>query len=185
MSRSPNGTLDPVSSPTSACSLSPRTAPRVWIPTSATRSEPGFFSTISCAIRTRMRRKSSRSRTTLSFALSTRPFLASPDRVKGTDAASLAAVPDPLAGRCVRTHRNVRPPEATREAIEVHQAAGRRFQAGGVQSFVREQGPGTPVVLLHGVPTSCFLYRKGVPLVAHHGLRAAALDSPALGRTAR
>ena len=39
-----------------------------------------------------------------------------------------------------------------RDAIEVHQAAGRRFEAAGVQSFVREQGQGAPVVLLHGVP---------------------------------
>jgi haloalkane dehalogenase len=75
----------------------------------------------------------------------------------------------------------VRPPDATREAIEVHQAAGRRFQAGGVQSFVREQGRGTPVVLLHGVPTSSFLYRKVIPVVADQGLRAVAFDFPGLG----
>src|SRR6478672_4322221 len=93
MSRSPKGTSDPVSSPTSACSLLPRTAPRVWMPTRATPSEPGFFSTISWAIRTSVRRRSSRSRTTLSFVLNTCPFLASQDRVKGTDAATLAAVP--------------------------------------------------------------------------------------------
>jgi haloalkane dehalogenase len=75
----------------------------------------------------------------------------------------------------------VRPPDATREAIEVHQAAGRRFDAGGVQSFVREQGRGTPVVLLHGVPTSSFLYRKVMPVLADQGLRAVAFDFPGLG----
>jgi haloalkane dehalogenase len=75
----------------------------------------------------------------------------------------------------------MRPPEATREAIEVHQAAGRRFQAGGVQSFVRERGEGTPVVLLHGVPSSSFLYRKVIPVLAQQGLRGLAFDFPGLG----
>jgi pimeloyl-ACP methyl ester carboxylesterase len=75
----------------------------------------------------------------------------------------------------------MRPPEATREAIEVHRAAGRRFDAGGAASFVREQGSGTPVVLLHGVPTSSFLYRKVIPAVADQGLRAIAFDFPGLG----
>ena len=75
----------------------------------------------------------------------------------------------------------MRPPDATREAIAIHQAAGRRFEAGGVASFVREAGRGTPVVLLHGVPTSSFLYRKVIPVVADQGLRAIAFDFPGLG----
>ena len=73
------------------------------------------------------------------------------------------------------------PPDATREAIEVHQAAGRRFQAGGFESFVREQGRGAPVVLLHGVPSSSFLYRKVIPALAQQGLRGLAFDFPGLG----
>jgi haloalkane dehalogenase len=75
----------------------------------------------------------------------------------------------------------VRPPEATREAIEVHRAAGRLFAAAGVRSFVREQGRGTPVVLLHGVPTSSFLYRRVIPALADQGLRAISFDFPGLG----
>jgi haloalkane dehalogenase len=71
--------------------------------------------------------------------------------------------------------------ESTREAIEVHRAAGRRFEAGGTTSFVREQGQGAAVVLLHGVPTSSFLYRKVIPVVAGNGLRAVAFDFPGLG----
>ena len=71
--------------------------------------------------------------------------------------------------------------EATREAIAIHQAAGRRFQAGGVGSFVREQGRGGTVVHVHGVPTSSFLYRKMVPAVAGQGLHAVAFDFPGLG----
>ena len=73
--------------------------------------------------------------------------------------------------------------QATREAIEVHRTAGRRFEAAGVKSFVREHGrerDGT-VVLLHGVPSSSFLYRKVLPLLADQGLRGVAFDYPGLG----
>ena len=69
--------------------------------------------------------------------------------------------------------------------IERHAASGRRFEAAGVHSFVREQGPsgegGPPVVLLHGVPTSSFLYRKVLPALADQGLRALAFDFPGMG----
>ncbi len=67
------------------------------------------------------------------------------------------------------------------ELIDIHSAAGRRFVAGGVRSFVREQGAGPPVVCLHGVPTSSFLYRKLLPRLDDQGLRAIALDLPGLG----
>ena len=67
------------------------------------------------------------------------------------------------------------------EVISIHSAAGRRFEAGGVRSFVREQGAGPAVVLLHGVPASCFLYRKVVPRLADQGLRGIAFDFPGLG----
>jgi haloalkane dehalogenase len=75
--------------------------------------------------------------------------------------------------------------DAAREAVEVHQAAGRRFAAGGTESFVREQGSGAPVVLLHGVPTSSFLYRKVIPALAQQGLRGLAFDFPGLGLAER
>ena len=67
------------------------------------------------------------------------------------------------------------------QLIEIHSAAGRRFEAGGVRSFVREQGEGPDVVLLHGVPASSFLYRKVIPRLADQGLRATAVDFPGLG----
>src|SRR4051812_5575998 len=79
----------------------------------------------------------------------------------------------------------MRVPEATREAIAIHQAAGRRFEAGGVKSFVRDQPPsvgtGSAVILVHGVPSSSFLYRKMIPALAQQGLRAIAFDFPGLG----
>ncbi len=71
------------------------------------------------------------------------------------------------------------------ELIDIHSAAGRRFAAGGVRSFVREQGEGPNVVLLHGVPTSSFLYRKVIPPLADQGLRAIAFDFPGLGLAER
>jgi haloalkane dehalogenase len=67
------------------------------------------------------------------------------------------------------------------EAIERHRIAGREFEAGGVRSFVREQGEGDPVVLMHGIPVSSFLYRKVLPLLAERGLRGVAFDLPGLG----
>jgi haloalkane dehalogenase len=72
---------------------------------------------------------------------------------------------------------------ATRDILEAHQAAGRWFEAGGIRSFVRDRGEpedGT-VLLLHGVPTSSFLYRKVLPVLADQGLRGVAVDLPGLG----
>jgi haloalkane dehalogenase len=70
---------------------------------------------------------------------------------------------------------------AVQEAIELHRQAGREFEAGGVGSFVREQGDGDAVVLMHGIPVSSFLYRKVLPLLAERGLRGVAFDLPGLG----
>jgi haloalkane dehalogenase len=69
----------------------------------------------------------------------------------------------------------------TEEVIERHRASGRGFSASGVGSFALDQGEGPAVVLLHGVPSSSFLYRKVVPLVAAEGMRAVAFDYPGLG----
>src|SRR5437764_2413331 len=71
------------------------------------------------------------------------------------------------------------------EVIDRHRNAGREFEAGGVRSFVREQGDGDPVVLMHGVPVSSFLYRKVLPLLADRGLRGVAFDLPGLGLAER
>jgi haloalkane dehalogenase len=67
------------------------------------------------------------------------------------------------------------------EAIEAHRGAGREFEAGGVRSFARDEGEGDPVVLMHGVPVSSFLYRKVLPLLAERGLRGVAFDLPGMG----
>jgi haloalkane dehalogenase len=71
------------------------------------------------------------------------------------------------------------------EILDIHSAAGRRFEAGDVRSFAREHHApdrdGPLVVLVHGVPTSSFLYRKVLPVLADQGLHGLAFDFPGLG----
>jgi pimeloyl-ACP methyl ester carboxylesterase len=67
------------------------------------------------------------------------------------------------------------------EVIARHREAGHLFEAGGVRSFVREEGDGEPVLCMHGVPASSFLYRKVLAELAARGLRGVAFDLPGLG----
>ena len=71
------------------------------------------------------------------------------------------------------------------DVVSAHRASGRRFEAGGVASFVREAGDGEPVLCVHGVPASCFLYRKVLGELAARGLRGVAFDLPGLGLAER
>jgi len=71
------------------------------------------------------------------------------------------------------------------EVIQIHSASGRRFEAGGVRSFVLDRGRGPAVVCLHGVPASSFAYRKLIPAIADEGLRGYAFDLPGMGLAAR
>jgi haloalkane dehalogenase len=74
---------------------------------------------------------------------------------------------------------------STADVIALHERSGRRFTAAGVESFVLDSGAGEPVVCLHGVPTSSYLYRKVVPELAQRGLRGIAFDLPGLGLAER
>lgn len=69
--------------------------------------------------------------------------------------------------------------------IAAHQAAGSFFSAAGIRSFVRTEGEGEPVVLMHGLPASSFLYRKVLPELAARGYRGVAFDWPGLGLAER
>lgn len=73
----------------------------------------------------------------------------------------------------------------TAAVVRAHEAAGRYFEAGDLRSFVRESGDGEPVVCIHGVPTSSFLYRKVIDELAARGLRGIAFDLPGLGLAQR
>lgn len=70
--------------------------------------------------------------------------------------------------------------------IDAHQGAGYFVDVGGVRTFVREEGSGeVPVVCVHGVPVSSFLWRRLLPELAARGLRGVAPDLPGLGLSAR
>ncbi|WP_332642744.1 alpha/beta fold hydrolase [Aeromicrobium sp.] len=73
----------------------------------------------------------------------------------------------------------------SQEVIAQHERAGRAFSAAGVRSFALDAGSGEPVVCMHGVPASAFLYRKLVPELAERGLRGIAFDLPGLGLAER
>jgi haloalkane dehalogenase len=76
--------------------------------------------------------------------------------------------------------------EVTR-LLERYRASGRAFTAGGISSFVLDEGPrnAPAVVCVHGVPSSAYLYRKVVPELAATGLRGIAIDLPGLGLAER
>lgn len=69
--------------------------------------------------------------------------------------------------------------------IDEHRAAGAFLDVDDLRTFVREGGSGDPVVLMHGLPTSSYLYRKVIPEVAQRGFRALSFDLPGLGLTDR
>ena len=51
-------------------------------------------------------------------------------------------------------------PSGLAGVLEAHRRAGRAFRAGGVGSFVREQGSGPAVLCIHGMIGTSFLFRK-------------------------
>ena len=69
--------------------------------------------------------------------------------------------------------------------IDAHERSGYRLAVGGVETFVLDLGHGQPVVCLHGVPASSFLYRKLIVELAARGLRGIAFDLPGLGLAER
>lgn len=71
--------------------------------------------------------------------------------------------------------------------LERYRSSGRIFTAGGITSFVLDEGPrdAPAVVCVHGVPASAYLYRKVVPALAGTGLRGIAMDLPGLGLAER
>lgn len=69
--------------------------------------------------------------------------------------------------------------------VAAWESRGRRFTAAGVGSFVVEEGEGDPVVCMHGVPVSAYLYRKVLPELAARGMRGVAFDLPGLGLAER
>lgn len=67
------------------------------------------------------------------------------------------------------------------QLIEEYRSRGREFTAAGVRSFVLDEGEGEPVLLMHGVPASSYLYRKVAAELAARNLRAISFDLPGMG----
>jgi haloalkane dehalogenase len=53
----------------------------------------------------------------------------------------------------------------------------------GLRLHYLDEGTGPPVVLFHGEPTWCFLYRKVLPVLVAAGYRVVAPDYPGFGRS--
>ncbi|MDZ4297769.1 MAG: alpha/beta fold hydrolase [Moraxellaceae bacterium] len=60
-------------------------------------------------------------------------------------------------------------------------AKGQPLKVHGANSYIWRTGQGEPVVCIHGVPASGFLYRKLLPELAKQGLEGVTLDLPGLG----
>jgi haloalkane dehalogenase len=71
------------------------------------------------------------------------------------------------------------------DVLDAHRAAGQTFIADGIQSFVRAEGDGDPVVCIHGMLGSSFGYRKVLGELAGRGLRGIAWDLPGFGLAER
>jgi haloalkane dehalogenase len=69
--------------------------------------------------------------------------------------------------------------------VDAWAARGRRVDVPGAATMAWEEGDGTPVVCVHGVPVSAFAYRALLPELAARGLRGIAFDLPGLGLAER
>jgi len=69
--------------------------------------------------------------------------------------------------------------------IEKHKNSGRFFTVDGLNTFALDYGAGEPVLCIHGVPTSSFLYRKVLKELQRKGYRGISIDLPGLGFTDR
>lgn len=69
--------------------------------------------------------------------------------------------------------------------VDAWAVLGRRLDVPGAATSVWEEGEGEPVLCVHGVPVSAYLYRKVLPELARNGMRGIALDLPGLGLAQR
>ena len=69
--------------------------------------------------------------------------------------------------------------------IEEHEASGKYITVDGVKTFVLTQGRGEPVLCVHGVPTSSFLYRKVLTSLGKKGYKGVCIDLPGFGLSDR
>lgn len=75
--------------------------------------------------------------------------------------------------------------KSTEEIITEHENSGKYFKVDGLQTFALDYGEGEPILCIHGVPTSSFLYRKVLNELKNRGYRGISIDLPGLGFTDR
>ena len=71
------------------------------------------------------------------------------------------------------------------QVLDQHEASGRYFDVDGVRTFALDYGAGEPVLCIHGVPTSSYLFRKVLRSLAAQDLRGLSVDLPGLGLSDR
>ena len=69
--------------------------------------------------------------------------------------------------------------------IQEHEASGKYFNVDGIKTFALSYGRGEPVLCIHGVPTSSFLYRKVLTSLSKKGYKAVSIDLPGFGLSDR
>lgn len=69
--------------------------------------------------------------------------------------------------------------------ISDHETSGKYISVDGIKTFTLSYGRGEPVLCIHGVPTSSFLYRKVLTSLSKKGYRGVCIDLPGLGLSDR
>ena len=69
------------------------------------------------------------------------------------------------------------------DIVPAWEALGTRLDVDGANSRIWREGKGEPVVCLHGVPASSFVYRKLLPELATRGMEGIAFDFQLLEQT--
>jgi len=79
----------------------------------------------------------------------------------------------------------LRTPDERFENLAGYAFQPRYAEVNGLRLHYLDEGPAgaPPVLLLHGEPSWCYLYRKMVPVIARAGLRAVAPDLAGFGRS--
>lgn len=74
---------------------------------------------------------------------------------------------------------------STETLLDAHRGAGHVVDVDGVATFVRRQGAGPAVLLVHGVPVSSWVWRNVLAELANQGLEGIAPDLPGTGLSGR
>ena len=72
-----------------------------------------------------------------------------------------------------------------KQRLQVWKVRGSELLVPGANTHIWREGSGPPVVCLHGVPTSAFMYRKMLSELAKRGLQGVAFDFPGMGLAER